>query len=62
MGAVPIARLGYAQATMIWARYWGRRNLRFRRHDRLEPSVARADLLIEIDRQPTVNFWDSSSG
>jgi len=37
--------------------YWRDRNLRFHECDRIAPSASIADVLAEIDRDPTGVFW-----
>jgi hypothetical protein len=54
---LPIARLRYAKASKTWTLYWRDRNLRFRRYDRIEPSVNVGVLIDEIDCDPTGIFW-----
>jgi hypothetical protein len=56
----PIARLRYTQATRTWSLYRRDRNLRFHLYNQLPPSPRVDDLLHEIDRDPTANFWDGS--
>lgn len=53
----PIARLRYTKATGLWEIYWRDRHLRFHRYDLAEPSPRVADLLEEIERDPTAIFW-----
>ena len=53
----PIARLRYTKTTGLWGIYWRDRNLKFHRYDRAEPSTRVAELLEEIERDPTAIFW-----
>jgi hypothetical protein len=55
-GHRPSRRVRCTQATRIWTLYWRDRDLRFHRHDQLEPSPGIRDLLDEIDRDPTAIF------
>jgi Protein of unknown function (DUF3024) len=40
--------------------YWRDRDRRFHLYNQLPPSPRVDDLLHEIDRDPTTNFWDGS--
>jgi hypothetical protein len=53
----PIARMRYTLADKSWTLYWRDRNLRFHLYDLIAPSNRVADLLNEIDRDPTGSFW-----
>jgi hypothetical protein len=53
----PVARLTYTKVNGAWTLYWRDRNLRFHRYDLVEPTLSVADLLDEIDRDPTAIFW-----
>jgi len=53
----PIARLRHTTSTGLWEIYWRDRNLTFHRYDRVEPSPQVAELLEEIERDPTAIFW-----
>ncbi|HXZ75805.1 MAG TPA: DUF3024 domain-containing protein [Streptosporangiaceae bacterium] len=53
----PIARLRYTAAAQTWSLYWRDRNLRFPIYDLAAPAGRVADLLAEIDRDPTGIFW-----
>jgi hypothetical protein len=53
----PIARLRYTAATQAWTLYWRDRNLRFHTYDLAAPAGRVADLLAEIDSDPTGIFW-----
>lgn len=53
----PIARLRYTTTTKQWSLYWRDRHLRFHRYDHLAPSEHLADLLSEVDKDPTRIFW-----
>lgn len=53
----PIARLHYTATTKTWTLYWRDRHQRFHRYDLLSPSAHIADLLAEIDKDPTGIFW-----
>jgi hypothetical protein len=52
----PIARLRYTKSRGEWALYWRDRNLKFHRYDFIQPSPNVADLIAEIDRDPTGIF------
>jgi hypothetical protein len=54
---LPVARLRYTMADRTWQLYWRDRNLRFHTYDRLAPSPHVAELLDELDRDPTCIFW-----
>jgi Protein of unknown function (DUF3024) len=53
----PIARLRYRKSTGLWSLYWRDRNLRFHEYDQVPETVSVADLLAEVDRDPTGIFW-----
>ena len=53
----PIARLTYSKQAGEWTLYYADRNDRFQRYWECEPSVHVADLLAEIDADPTCIFW-----
>lgn len=53
----PVARLRYTRTTGTWQLFWRDRNLAFHAYERLAPSPVVADLLAEIDRDPTLVFW-----
>jgi hypothetical protein len=53
----PIARLRYTRSTGLWSLYWRDRNLRFHEYDRVPATVRVADLLAEVDSDPTAIFW-----
>ena len=53
----PIARLTYSKQGGEWTLYYADRNDRFQRYWECEPSVHVADLLEEIDADPTCIFW-----
>ena len=53
----PIARLRDTPKDKTWTLYWRDRNLRFHIYDLIAPSNHVQDLLAEIDRDPTCNFW-----
>ena len=53
----PIARLRYARTTGLWEIYWCDQHLKFHRYHRAEPCPQVADLLAEIERDPTAIFW-----
>jgi hypothetical protein len=52
----PIARLRYTKATGPWEIFWRDRNLEFHRYDLAEPSHHVADLLADVERDPTEIF------
>jgi hypothetical protein len=54
---LPVARLRYTKASEKWTLYWRDRNLRFHRYDHIKPSAHVAELIDEIDRDPTGIFW-----
>jgi hypothetical protein len=53
----PIARLRYTKTTRLWSLYWRDRNLRFHAYDLVAPTASIAELLDELDRDPTAIFW-----
>lgn len=53
----PIARLRYAKTGRRWSLYWRDRNLRFHLYEHVPASSNVADLLAEVDRDPTSIFW-----
>jgi hypothetical protein len=53
----PIARLTYAKPAGEWTLYYADRNSRFQRYLECGPSRHIADLLAEIDADPTCIFW-----
>lgn len=53
----PIARLRYTKTTGVWSLYWRDRNLRFHAYDLVSPTASIAELLAELDRDPTAIFW-----
>ena len=53
----PIARLTYSKQAGEWTLYYADRNDRFQRYWECDPSVHVADLLAEIDADPTCIFW-----
>ncbi|MDZ5489005.1 DUF3024 domain-containing protein [Micromonospora sp. 4G53] len=54
---LPVARLRYAKNTGTWTLYYRDRNLRFHRYDLIPPTGNMAELLDELDRDPTAIFW-----
>jgi hypothetical protein len=54
---IPIARLPYSPAHAAWALFWRDRNLRWHRHDRIDPAAHVDPLLAEIDADPTAISW-----
>ncbi len=54
---LPIARLSYVKKRNEWTLYWSDRNGRFQRYWECAPSQHLADLLTEIDDDPTCIFW-----
>jgi hypothetical protein len=54
---MPIARLGYSKQAAEWTLYYADRNSRFHRYPECGPSRHVADLLAEIDADPTCIFW-----
>jgi Protein of unknown function (DUF3024) len=53
----PVARLLYTKTNKTWALHWCDSHGRFHRYDRLQPSPHVADLLAEINADPTNIFW-----
>jgi len=49
--------LRYTKAARQWSLYWRDHNLRFHDYDRVRPTESVEDLLAEVDRDPTANFW-----
>ena len=54
---LPIARLRYTKTTGMWSLYWRDRNLRFHIYDCVSPTANIAQLLDEVNRDPTAIFW-----
>jgi hypothetical protein len=52
-----IARLRYTKSTRLWSLYWRDQHSRFHEYDRVTATASVADLLAEIDRDPTAIFW-----
>lgn len=52
---VPVAQLRYDNDNHTWTLYWADRNSRWHRYD-INPGTI-ADLLNEIDEDPTCIFW-----
>lgn len=52
-----IARLRYNASRGVWNLFWRGRNLRLQRYEHCPPSAHVADLLVEIERDPTGIFW-----
>jgi hypothetical protein len=53
----PIARLRYTSSRKEWSLYWRDSNLKFHLYDLVPPTPTVADLLDEVDRDPTALFW-----
>lgn len=53
----PVARLHFTKTTGLWSLYWRDRNLRFHVYDLAAPMASVAELLNEIERDPTAIFW-----
>lgn len=54
---VPVAQLRYDPGARTWQLYWADRNSRWHVYDMLDPSDRVADLLEEIEKDPTCIFW-----
>ncbi|MFF0314247.1 DUF3024 domain-containing protein [Micromonospora sp. NPDC005252] len=54
---LPVAHLRYTKNTGTWTLYYRDRNLRFHRYDLAPPTSNMAELLDELDRDPTAIFW-----
>jgi hypothetical protein len=54
---MPVARLNYSKKANEWTLYWVDRNSRFHRYTLCSPSRHVADLLAEVDADPTCIFW-----
>lgn len=54
---LPVARLHYTKASCTWTLYWRDRNSKFHVYDLIRPADNIAELLAEIDRDPTGIFW-----
>ncbi|MBT8225379.1 MAG: DUF3024 domain-containing protein [Dactylosporangium sp.] len=54
---LPIARLAYTKTRRTWQLYYRDRNLRFHRFDQVPSTATIADLLAEVERDPTGIFW-----
>ena len=54
---LPIARLRYTKTTGVWSLYWRDRNLRFHAYDLVKPTANIAELLDEVNRDPTAILW-----
>jgi hypothetical protein len=53
----PIARLRFTASRKEWSLYWRDRNLKFHEYDLVPASRHLADLLAEVDRDPTSIFF-----
>ncbi len=53
----PIARLRYTKSTRLWSLYWRDRHSRFHEYVGVPATGSVAELLEEIDRDPTAIFW-----
>jgi hypothetical protein len=53
----PLARLSYSKQAGEWTLYYADRNDRFHRYWECGPSAHVAELLAEIDADPTCIFW-----
>lgn len=53
----PIARITCSKQAAEWTLYYADRNDRFQRYAECGPSAHVADLLAEIDADPTCIFW-----
>ena len=53
----PVARLRYVMKRGEWTLYWPDRNSRFHVYELTEPTQHVAELLDEIDADPTFIFW-----
>ena len=54
---MPIARLKYTKTTGLWSLYWRDQHAAFHLYPQADPSAAIADLLDEVERDPTALFW-----
>lgn len=54
---LPVARLTYVMKRNEWTLYWTDRNSKFHRYELVEPTRHVAELLGEIDADPTCIFW-----
>jgi hypothetical protein len=52
-----VARLRYTKKRNEWSLYWSDRNSDFHVYDLVEPSTDIADLIAEIEADPTCIFW-----
>ena len=52
-----IARLRYTASSAVWHLFWHDRDMRFHRYEPCAASAYVADLLVEIERDPTGIFW-----
>jgi hypothetical protein len=55
--SLKIAQLRYRPETALWSLYWRNRNERWFPYPDIEPSRDVAQLLAEIDADPTGIFW-----
>jgi hypothetical protein len=53
----PQARMKYDETTAAWTLYWFNRNSRAHVYDLIEPHQPMADILAEVERDPTCIFW-----
>jgi hypothetical protein len=53
----PIAKFRFSVDHRLWTLYWRDRNLRWHLYDLVPPSSALADLIAEVERDPTAIFW-----
>ena len=52
-----IAQLRYDPPTSTWALYWADRNSRWHRYDDLDATTNLAEVIAEIDEDPTCIFF-----
>jgi hypothetical protein len=54
---VVVAQIRFDEGNSEWELYWADRNSRWHVYDLVEPSENLADLLDEVERDPTGIFW-----
>lgn len=54
---MPVARLRYTKSTGLWSLYWRDQHAAFHEYLQAAPSTSIAELLDEVDRDPTALFW-----
>ena len=53
----PVAQFRFGLDEKVWSLYCRDRNTRWRFYNLIQPSANLDDLIAEVDRDPTCNFW-----